>query len=273
MGESLIPIAEIATFIIDLQRELRGVKNDIRVIQKEFDLGASEEPQDVGGQIPATAADYKTPVTVVTTVIDDTCIMVKRQIPDAAGTGWTDDPELTSELEVTLPPGITPPLVGRVIQPVYTGLYQINTLGTTISVPRYGLFGAGGGTTKNYLVIEEFDDYLRCRTKLGTVVGADDVFVAKPFRLRRTPFEGTTVKSITYTYSPLSGGGNGTRLAEFSATEQEVQLILPSYVSSFDEILAVTVDGGSQVTAGSTPVLLEDLNNAGRQFMRIAEAP
>lgn len=284
MGESLIPIQEIAQLIIDIQREVRALKQNQRLRDKEFELEASEEPQDVGGQLPATTADYKTPVTIVTSIVDDTCIMVKRQVPNAAGEGWTDDPDLTTELEVTLPTGVSPPDVGRIVQPVYTGLYQINTLGTTVSLPRYGLFGAGGGALKQYLVVEELDDALRCRSFIGSgvgtpTIGTEDIFVAKPWRLRRNPWEsiGTEVFSITYVYSAISDGGNGTREAT-GFNNDEIQKLTPSYIASFDIIYAGVVDGGTDVSivttvtsTGTVSQLLNilDFNTCGRVWARL----
>jgi hypothetical protein len=285
MGEALIPIAEIAQFIIDLQRDVRSLKKTLRLKDKEFELESAEESQDVGGQMPATAADYKTPVTCVTSIVNETCIMVRRQIPNAGGEGWADDPALVTDLEVTLPTGVSPPEVGRIVQPVYTGLYQINTLSTTVSLPRYGLFGAGGGALKQYIVMEEFDEHLRCRTLIGSapttpgILGTEDVFVAKPWRLRRTPWDGTTVRSITYTYSPLSAGGNGHRLAEYTSFEQEIQRIVPTYVASFDIIYAGVVDGGTDISIVTTVtsvgtvvqrLTILDFNTDSRMFMRIA---
>ena len=283
MSESLIPLGEIAQLIIDLQREVRALKQAQRISDKEFDLGSSEEPQDVGGQLPATAADYKTPVTMVSSIVNETTIMVKRQIPDASGEGWANDPDLTTHLEVTLPTGVTAPDVGRIVQPVFTGLYQINTLGTTVSLPRYGLFGAGGGSAKQYLVIEEHDNHLRCRTFVGSAVGTptigpNDVLIAKPWRLRRVPWDGSTVRSITYTYSPIGSGGNGTRKAVFQS-QNEIQAIIPSYVVSFDIIYAGVVDGGTDVSVttvtsvGTVSQILNivDLNNDHRVFARITQ--
>jgi len=62
-------------------------------------------------------------------------------------------------------------------------------------------------------------DYLICRTlDANGVVGPADIFVQKPWVLRRTPFENLTVNGVAYTYS-----ANGTREADGTETQKITQ--------------------------------------------------
>lgn len=45
------------------------------------------------------------------------------------------------------------------------------------------------------------DDHLGCKHWDGTTEGDDTINVAKPYLLRRTPFDGNTVAGATYAYS------------------------------------------------------------------------
>ncbi len=256
MPESLIPIAEIAQFIIGLQRDVRSLKQKFRIMDKEFELGSSEEPQDVGGQLPATAADYKTPVTEVTTIVNETTILVKRQIPDAGGQGWKDDPELTTTLEITLPTGVSPPDVGRIIQPVYTGLFQINTLGNTLSLPRYGLFAADVSAIEMSIQSVQ-EDHLVCRTLTSSeVLGTEDINVLKPWTLRKTPFDGKTVDGVSYVYT-----NNIERVADGTTTF----LITPNY---FVGAHILVRKQNNFLVISEKKVSLIDINNDSRSWAK-----
>jgi hypothetical protein len=67
-------------------------------------------------------------------------------------------------------------------------------------------------------------DYITCYTFDGVVTGTDEITVAKPWMLRRTPFDGETRNGITYTYSD-----DVTRDAS-DDDGTETQVIVPSYV-------------------------------------------
>ncbi len=97
---------------------------------------------------------------------------------------------------------------------------------------------------------------------------AGSVYVAKPWELRRTPFDGESRNGISYTYS-----SNVAREAD-DGVDTENQVIVPSYVVG-DEIVALRgLDGGTGVTITingiETPVTLIDLNLGARAWAKEA---
>ena len=112
------------------------------------------------------------------------------------------------------------------------------------------------------------DDFLICRTWNGTTLGPTDIKVAKPYMLRKTPFDGETRAGITYTYTSV-----GTRTAD-DQTETEDQVIVPSYLAN-DEIIAILgTKGGTNTTDGEEdPKKINwlDLNVDARAWAKEAE--
>jgi hypothetical protein len=97
--------------------------------------------------------------------------------------------------------------------------------------------------TTRYRVKSVGDDYLVCNQWDGTTAGTADIKIAKPFRLRKTPFHGKTITyddgvSVTYAYS-----SNFNRNAT-SGSETENQIIIPEYNTGFDEIWAIDAETG-----------------------------
>lgn len=78
---------------------------------------------------------------------------------------------------------------------------------------------------RSFIVISESYDYLTCHTWDGTTEGTDDVLVAKPWFLRRAPFEGYERNGCTFAYTGVSSR-TVTRTSDLST---EDQVILPSY--------------------------------------------
>ncbi|MCP4539826.1 MAG: hypothetical protein GY832_22025 [Chloroflexi bacterium] len=106
------------------------------------------------------------------------------------------------------------------------------------------------------------NDYLQCTAYDQVNAAAQgDVNVAKPWELRRTPFDTETItyanaQSITYTYSSQR---------ERSATDgtyTETQLVTPDYAED-EIILAIRGNTGVTDALGWT-----DLNVAGRQWAK-----
>lgn len=83
------------------------------------------------------------------------------------------------------------------------------------------------------------DDYITCVTFNGTETGEEEITVAKPYELRRTPFDGESYNGIEYTYSD-----DVTREADDGSTT-ETQVIVPEYVVG-DVIMAMrNITGGT----------------------------
>lgn len=108
-------------------------------------------------------------------------------------------------------------------------------------------------------------DHLVCRTWDGTTEGTLDLLVAKPYLLRRTPFDGQTRDGITYTYS-----SDIAREADDGSTT-ETQVVVPSWVA--DDIIYATreVQGGVEAEGGGEELFWVDDNRDGRAWAK--EAP
>lgn len=123
-------------------------------------------------------------------------------------------------------------------------------------------------------VKEVKDDYLRCFSWTPNTddndgeEGDKDIFVAKPYLLRKTPFDGESIvypsKTISYTYA-----SQGERTAT-SGADSETQVLIPEYFVD-DEILAIRniigstgVVASEETPAGTTDIGWEDMNTAGR---------
>ena len=140
-----------------------------------------------------------------------------------------------------------------------------------------------------FKIVEIKKDHLRCNFHNATheeeeVTPAQNtttIFIAKPFQLRKTPFDGETIlypntQSITYTYESDEFGR--AREAD-DGTDTEDQVMTPDYFIG-EEILAVFIETGLKTNAtedppvGSSPfveqrIFWEDLNNCGRFWAKI----
>jgi hypothetical protein len=150
-----------------------------------------------------------------------------------------------NDLEVALPPNVVFPGLDDLLSVRFTGNYQRFTAGTTITLPRYGLLGSGGSTSRQFLVTGINDDTLTCRkltfVSTVTVVDTVDIFVAKPFELQQTPWDGNTIDGVTYVYT-----GSQFRVATQASTVEN-HLITPSYIASFTQIIAKRPLGGTNI--------------------------
>ena len=112
-------------------------------------------------------------------------------------------------------------------------------------------------------------DYLICVAKNGSSAAAYDAArytVAKPYLLRRTPFDGYTRNAISYTYTSATA-----RTAVDADEDTETQEVVPAYVAG--DVIYATRDvvGGTGVTSrdGTTTVTWLDLNVDGRAWARV----
>ena len=95
------------------------------------------------------------------------------------------------------------------------------------------------------------------------------VFIAKPYLLRRTPFDGLTRNDITYAYD-----SDTQRVATDADDDTETQQVVPSYVAG-DVVFAVRdFSGGTgawtaPTNADPVEVVWQDLNVDGRAWAKV----
>lgn len=122
--------------------------------------------------------------------------------------------------------------------------------------------------TRSHLAIQQFKvktiyaNVLGCMTWDGTTEGTVEIYVAKPFLLRQSPFDGLTHNGISYAYSSPS-----LRTATRGANS-ETQIIIPVYV--VDDIIygLSSIVGGTATNVSGVPVQYLDLNVDGRAWAK-----
>ena len=113
----------------------------------------------------------------------------------------------------------------------------------------------------DYLSVREYREYPAAPPFVGTA----QILVARPWLLRRSPFDGSSWNGIGFTYSD-----DQTRTATQAATT-EVQRITPAYVVGDIIYCAGRVYGGVAVDLTGVPLTGLDMNVDGRSWA--AEPP
>lgn len=122
---------------------------------------------------------------------------------------------------------------------------------------------------KQFIVKSVNADTLTCHEYDGTTEGNSDITVAKPWRLRRTPFDGQTIVftdengsnySATYVYS-----SNVSRQVTIGSVIEN-QVVIPRFKIDFDIIFADQPSNGT----GLTDVIWCDTNRDGRAWAKKA---
>jgi hypothetical protein len=141
-------------------------------------------------------------------------------------------------------------------------LWKAAGTGSRWAVVRLGNTQATAGLVQlRVKEVSSTEDWLRCRSWDGTTEGTDDVYVARPYTMRRTPYDGQTIDGKTYSF--LIQSGVLTRHIVFSDSSFERQKITPPYLVN-DIIYATTTP--TEVTVSGSPVALLDINCDGRAW-------
>ena len=120
-----------------------------------------------------------------------------------------------------------------------------------------------GSIVRQFRVKSVGNDHITCRTWDGTTEGDTDVKVAKPYLLRRTPFDGETRDGITCTYS------SACERQASDGVDTEDQVIVDSYIAD-DIIYAIRVIvGGTDTTVSDEDIMWLDLNVDGRYWAKV----
>ena len=118
---------------------------------------------------------------------------------------------------------------------------------------------------RQYRVKSVQDDHLVCREWDGTVEGAGDVKVAKPFLLRKTPFDTLTRNGITFAYT----SSTERTATEDSSGDIQNQIIVSSYqVDDLIYVIGNVAGGVDTQDENSVDLTRLDLNVDGRAWSR-----
>lgn len=130
---------------------------------------------------------------------------------------------------------------------------------------------------KLFLVKQELADYLRCwawNDETGLPADETDVLVAKPYKLRKTPFDGLTIAGLTYNYLSVLQRRvtNADGIVEMQRIACAYQVGSGAYLG--DVIRASKPEGGVRVRVDAAPAALTridwmDDNTDARQWMEI----
>ncbi|HXJ56929.1 MAG TPA: hypothetical protein VNU68_09715 [Verrucomicrobiae bacterium] len=129
--------------------------------------------------------------------------------------------------------------------------------------------GSGGsGKVQQYIVRSVENDFLTCNTWDGSTStsGAEDVFIAKPYELRVSDWDGQTVTTyginIHYNYTDAV-----TRIASAEDEADETQIVIPAYINDWSIIEAMECDGLG-IEGPDGPITLIE-TNSNRAFARV----
>jgi hypothetical protein len=109
----------------------------------------------------------------------------------------------------------------------------------------------------NYLVGNPYD-------MIAGAASSKQVAIAKPWKLRVTPFDGQTINGISYVYS-----SHVQRTATNADADEEIQVVVPDYLAGTDYVLAVYCPQGTAVADwNSKATIWQDVNYDGRAWAR-----
>ena len=106
--------------------------------------------------------------------------------------------------------------------------------------------------TKIMIIKQINDDYLQCREWDGQTEG-DEFNVARPWLLRRSPFDGSSRAGFSYSYTT-----NQRRVSDAPNLDPETQVITPAYVL------------GDNITAIRSETLVNDVFNQDVDWLEIS---
>lgn len=146
-----------------------------------------------------------------------------------------------SQVETSPPIVIARPVQGRPVSA--SGIGQIvdtvNALTKGMKPPQQVTptpRAVSGGAIEVMKLVRVEGDYLVCKRDDDT-----EVKVAKPFRLRRTPFDGLDYNGVGYVYA----NGNERTATIAGSNRQQLERVIPAYV--VDEEIEITASSGIDV--------------------------
>lgn len=250
LGEVFYP-AEVIGLIAELYKRVKAIESGARVAERAAELDAAEPDFEEAPSSPSFQSHFYYVVQVNTTNDGQGLFLGRILTPTGASSKFIVSSNITILVTVDVPSNLTMPAQNDIVGAFYAGNYGD-------SKPRFVLLGAAGGSLQ-CRVNSEFGDYLAV-TKIASGTTTGTIFnVAKPYSLRKTPFDGVTNNGVTRVYST-----NLTRVA--SNTEfGQVEVIIPNYNLGSDHIYVAGVDH-SDVFVSSEELKFIDLNVDGRAW-------
>jgi len=151
----------------------------------------------------------------------------------------------------------------------------VRVAGQEVTIRNANRVGRDLGLVQMMEIYDIFDDHLECYlyNAVDAEAGTQVVFVARPYQLQRTPFDGEIIvyangQSVEYTYV------DDRKRSADDGSSSETQVMTPDYYEG-DIILAIrNIAGGTGLTAtkGATTIAIQwmDLNTAGRFWAKEA---
>lgn len=267
-NQDILKQESIFGYLGQLLRDVSAIKKEMRTKDREEDLGDSEDAQDASIHFNPFIFHA---VRVSSVEPDGTKFYAQRTRPDPS-TPWVVDADFASQfLTIDVPEGINAPSDGQIVSAFFTGTYQNTAATSPTPQARYGLFGAGGGSETHECRIDSLgEDVLYCTILISSIASGDSIVVAKPYKLRKSPWDGQTVNGLTYVYA-INTPSQRTAQTVSGAARTVNHRIIPRYnadsepsTSRADIILAHKVSDSIYVTDQSTPVEWIDMNVDGR---------
>lgn len=140
----------------------------------------------------------------------------------------------------------------------------VDRLTTGAEPPRNAAPLATPGRSKRFQLVSVENDYLVAVVLDGAGAGALEYKIAKPYLLRRSPFDGNSRNGVSYSYT-----NNTTRTASKAGETDITEVVVPYYVAG-DELYASRVFGGTGVTVDGVDLVFLDDNRDARAW---AEQP
>lgn len=216
---------------------LKRLTDRVKLLERRLDDRDQVDEADLGEPLlastprnPATGSSLLQLVTIVCSSFPSTkSIYVQRALPTTStATPWAVDGSHAGLLKVNVPDGVAVPEVGSTQLITFTG---VTSNGAT-----HGLFGGGGGASQ-FRVKAVYADMVKCRTLDQSLnEGTNDIYVAKPYKIRQSPFDGQTLYGLSFSYTSSPTVRTVTNTLGSTLT----QYVIPAFRDDLDIIYGIS---------------------------------
>lgn len=234
--------------LLDEQKDLNS-----RVVSLEESKQGTATRAEFGPGNPIARQEYTAQVRVSTVLPGTDLYYAKRLMTDATSF-WTIDNSL-SAIVVRVDPAETMPSSGDTQSVHYLG-EPLDGNNDPVTVYRQASEPA---RVTQYRIKTVSGDYVTASTWINSVEGPTRT-ILKPWQLRRTPFDGATVGTVTYSYT-----SDVSRFAT-DGTDDENQVVVPVY--RVDDVFYASPVRGTGVSVSGNEVLWLDINVDGRAWAK-----